>query len=304
MVKELDMSKLVHDSSKSLTSRILGRLKDGLEIFVAPQASFAINCLAALSKCQFLRQVDLYHVSVNLGLQQLLRSVSKLSRLEKLSVRCKLDYDSDRGPLNVVWPAKLKSLHFSAPINDNELPIFKSFPKSLTSLTLHNCPRLSVMSFAKLMVDFGDVLESFQFGPRISHSLEYTYLAHWLEHAPKLRRLSMPANSSSIRTGHETLEQVRYSAQNPHPLEYLEFDCTTFDSQGQEIDYEDIWLAIAEGYLGHVRRLCFRHQVNVQPWKTNKRVLQDLDDLLRALAREDGENAKTKEEDAGVYVVS
>lgn len=41
MVKELNMSKLVHDSSKSLTSRILGRLKDGLEIFVAPQASFA-----------------------------------------------------------------------------------------------------------------------------------------------------------------------------------------------------------------------------------------------------------------------
>ncbi len=41
MVKELDMSKLVHDSSKSLTSRILGRLKDGLEVFVAPQASFA-----------------------------------------------------------------------------------------------------------------------------------------------------------------------------------------------------------------------------------------------------------------------
>lgn len=41
MVKELNMSKLVHDSTKSLTSRILGRLKDGLEIFVAPQASFA-----------------------------------------------------------------------------------------------------------------------------------------------------------------------------------------------------------------------------------------------------------------------
>lgn len=41
MVKELNMSNLVHDSSKSLTSRILGRLKDGLEVFVAPQASFA-----------------------------------------------------------------------------------------------------------------------------------------------------------------------------------------------------------------------------------------------------------------------
>ena len=41
MVKVLDMSNLVHDGSKSLTSRLLGRLKDGLEDFVAPQASFA-----------------------------------------------------------------------------------------------------------------------------------------------------------------------------------------------------------------------------------------------------------------------
>ncbi|KAL8995535.1 MAG: hypothetical protein Q9169_004736 [Polycauliona sp. 2 TL-2023] len=65
------------------------------------------------------------------------------------------------------------------------------------------------------------------------------------------------------------------------------------------MDYEDIWLAIAEGYLGGVRRLGFRHQVNVQPWRTSRRELQDLDDLLRALAREDGENARIKEEEAG-----
>lgn len=41
MVKVLDMSKLVHDGSKSLTSRILGRLREGLEVFIAPQSSFA-----------------------------------------------------------------------------------------------------------------------------------------------------------------------------------------------------------------------------------------------------------------------
>ena len=41
MVKELDMGNLVHDSCRSLTARILSRLKDGLEVFVAPRASFA-----------------------------------------------------------------------------------------------------------------------------------------------------------------------------------------------------------------------------------------------------------------------
>ena len=35
------MSGLVHNGSKSLTARLLGRVKKRLEEFVAPQASFA-----------------------------------------------------------------------------------------------------------------------------------------------------------------------------------------------------------------------------------------------------------------------
>ncbi|KAI4284976.1 MAG: hypothetical protein L6R38_001044 [Xanthoria sp. 2 TBL-2021] len=304
MVKELNMSKLVHDSSKSLTSRILGRLKDGLEIFVAPQASFAINCLAALSKCQYLRELDLSYVSESLGLLQLLRSISKLSRLENLSIRCKLDYPADRAPSNVFWPPKLKALQLSACINDNDFVIFSTIPKSLISLTLHHCPGLNGESIKTILMNFGDVLESFQFEPRTSDSLTYIDLAHWIEYAPRLRRLFIPASSYSIRTGYDFPMSLRYSVQNPHPLEHLEFDCTYLDRYGSELDYEDIWLAIAEGYLSRVRRLGFRHQVTVQPWRTNRRELQDLDDLLRALAREDGENANIKEEEAGVYVCS
>ncbi len=41
MVRTLDMSRLVHNGSRSLTGRLLGRLKASLEDFVAPQASFA-----------------------------------------------------------------------------------------------------------------------------------------------------------------------------------------------------------------------------------------------------------------------
>jgi len=41
MVKTLDMSSLVHNGSKSLTARLLGRVKGHLEVFIAPQASFA-----------------------------------------------------------------------------------------------------------------------------------------------------------------------------------------------------------------------------------------------------------------------
>ncbi len=41
LVRRLDMSSLVHNGSKSMTARVLGRVKTRLEEFVAPQASFA-----------------------------------------------------------------------------------------------------------------------------------------------------------------------------------------------------------------------------------------------------------------------
>ena len=41
LVRMLDMSRLVHEASKSLTARLLSRVKGQLEIFIAPQTSFA-----------------------------------------------------------------------------------------------------------------------------------------------------------------------------------------------------------------------------------------------------------------------
>ena len=41
LVRKLDMCRLVHNGQKSLTARLLGRVKENLEEFTAPQASFA-----------------------------------------------------------------------------------------------------------------------------------------------------------------------------------------------------------------------------------------------------------------------
>lgn len=40
LIKKLDLSLLVHNGSRSLTARLLGRVKQNLEEFIAPQASF------------------------------------------------------------------------------------------------------------------------------------------------------------------------------------------------------------------------------------------------------------------------
>lgn len=41
LVRRLDMSRLVHHSTKSLTARLLGRVRENLEVFIAPAASFS-----------------------------------------------------------------------------------------------------------------------------------------------------------------------------------------------------------------------------------------------------------------------
>jgi len=40
LVRSLDLCRLIHHGSRSLTARLLGRVKNNVESFVAPQASF------------------------------------------------------------------------------------------------------------------------------------------------------------------------------------------------------------------------------------------------------------------------
>lgn len=41
LVRYLDLSLLVHHSTNSLTARLLGRVKENLEVFIAPKVSFS-----------------------------------------------------------------------------------------------------------------------------------------------------------------------------------------------------------------------------------------------------------------------
>ncbi|KAK0834069.1 hypothetical protein LTR03_014646 [Friedmanniomyces endolithicus] len=84
LVKSLNMASMVHQVSRTSTARLLGRTKEGLEEFVAPQASFAINCLPALGKCGSLRTLDLSLVSESPPLSDLFRTLERLGELRVL----------------------------------------------------------------------------------------------------------------------------------------------------------------------------------------------------------------------------
>lgn len=120
MVKALDMGTLVHDGSKSLTARILGRLKGNLEEFVAPQASFSINCFAALSKCTHLRFLDLSLMSVSISTRVLFHTLRSLQELETLVFPRTSSRENDRDTFAYAWPPKLKALYIAGgmPLQD------------------------------------------------------------------------------------------------------------------------------------------------------------------------------------------
>ncbi|KAL8904674.1 MAG: hypothetical protein Q9207_003124 [Kuettlingeria erythrocarpa] len=334
MVKELDMSRLVHDSCKSLTARILSRLKSSLEVFIAPRASFAcvkctgdfdvltdvtrVNCLAALSKCQNLQQLDLSLVTENIGLPQILHAIRRLGGLQSLSIRCKDGIVQERAEIS--WPPLLTALHVSGMSNNGALAYFYSLPKSLTSLTVHDSPRLDGGSVKDLVTSLGHSIENLHIGVNtletdsefdfgvLEEMAEYRSLQKWLDGLPKLRRLHLflPWIEIAESKGTPGSSSI-YNAQNPHPLEYLELDfrhiLEYWGPAGFREHHDAFYDAIAEGYLARLRRVAFFHHADALLEKTDKQMLLEMDELLRALAREDGENATIREEHAGVRVV-
>ncbi|KAL2810413.1 hypothetical protein BJX63DRAFT_402227 [Aspergillus granulosus] len=149
LVHKLDLSALVHQSSPSLTARLLGRVKDNLEVLLAPRASFASNSLPSLSKCSKLRLLDLSLVATPIPFKDLKRSLSSLEDLRTLRLPQSTSV-MDSGSYNIPWPPHLRRLQFSGHFS---AALMRSFPwpPSLTSLTLKNCADLSLTNLSSLM---------------------------------------------------------------------------------------------------------------------------------------------------------
>ncbi|EMC98130.1 hypothetical protein BAUCODRAFT_121027 [Baudoinia panamericana UAMH 10762] len=140
LVKTLDMGSLVHQGSKSLTARVLGRTKGNLETFVAPQASFAINCLPALSKCSALKCLDLSLVSESPPLPDLFRTLAHLGELKTLRLPRSAGFGVHYKPTSFLWPPQLEDLTISGGIDAHFLHGVVAFPQTLRSLTIEHCP--------------------------------------------------------------------------------------------------------------------------------------------------------------------
>ncbi|KAL1971056.1 hypothetical protein VTN77DRAFT_7 [Rasamsonia byssochlamydoides] len=228
-VRRLNMSGLVHHSSNSLTARLLGRVKENLEVFIAPAASFSINCLASLSKCGNLRYLDLSLVNESIPFTSLKKAISHLQKLVTLRLpRSTILTDPER----LQWPPKLQRLQVGGTFKDNMHSFL--WPEQITRMSLKNCTDLSVGAMRALVTNphLGRNLRrltvsTFNRGLQMeSISIIPTYLTN-------LVFLSVPGDLI-FDDFFETLRVV-HGQRKPLPLEVLEF---AFSHTGDALEFE------------------------------------------------------------------
>ena len=296
LVLHLDMSELVHNSSRSLTARLLGRLKGNVEEFVAPQASFAINSFAALSKCVNLKSLDLSLVSTSIEMQQLFNTLATLKNLETLFFP-RTSYGS-KNPQELpdqrsfVWPPKLSTLHLAGGIDDAFLRRqLVHAPQTLERLSIQHCSQ----------VYSGALLECLQvLGPRLKHltirhpmsKLFSSSLDQVLLLCPSLIALRISADYISHLL-FETIPQ-------PHPLRILDLDCSPTADSDVDLDPDVVFFAaVEEGKLPDLRSVRVNARLAWTASKSVRRDAADLGDILEAAERERPLGVV-----AGVWVVS
>jgi len=144
-VQTLNLNCLVHHGSKSTTARLLGRTKGSLTRFVAPQASFSLNCYPALSKCRQLQDLDLSLVSDSGSMRTLFDSVAKLDMLEYLHLPRSSGYGDSVAAETIVWPPTLKALFIAGGLDAAFWMGEFHFPPTLGWISVTHCPKLSTI---------------------------------------------------------------------------------------------------------------------------------------------------------------
>ncbi|KAF9735622.1 hypothetical protein PMIN06_008549 [Paraphaeosphaeria minitans] len=262
LVKYLDLSRIVHQGTKSTTARLLGRTKNNLELFVAPQASFAINCWAALSKCARLRVLDLGLVSEAISYQSLNQTLRQLGSLEKLYMpRCSTEfgYGPEFLTVRLHWPPSLRHLSMSGSVKGKFLWEMlrqpETFPASLHSMALLHCPGLDQPGIKPLLVNLADRLTTVELRdlPAVKQGRFNNVLA-WL---PLLTTLTVALDYIDEDFGRRPAD---FGAEThwprARPLSSLTLlTCGTQTDPRRAFTLVDLWDLIDTRFLGRIRRL-------------------------------------------------
>ncbi|CAO2657678.1 Nn.00g038040.m01.CDS01 [Neocucurbitaria sp. VM-36] len=259
LVKALDLSHIVHQGNKSTTARLLGRTKASLQIFIAPQASFAINCWASLSKCVRLRVLDLSLVSECISFQSLNQTVRQLGDLRELYLpRCSSNYEGLTLSMNIRWPPKLQHLSLSGSVSGKFLWDMlrqpDNFPPTFASLSILHSPALDHQGIKSLLCNLAESLTTVELRdlPTIKQG-RFNRVLDWLPH---LVSLTVALDYIDTRFGNMPADFTPARWHESKPLQSL-----TLVTSGQTGDPSrsftaiDLYSLIDERFLGRLRYL-------------------------------------------------
>lgn len=258
LVQTLDLSHIIHQGTKSTTARLLGRTKASLTVFVAPQASFAINCWASLSKCEKLRVLDLSLVSECISYQSLAQTLRKLSGIERIYLpRCTTRDEAGALSINVRWPPRLQHLSLSGSIYGKFLwDLLRQqdhFPPSLHSLSISHSPGLDHTGVRPLLQSLAASLTTASLHdlPHVKHG-KLNAVLDWL---PLLTHLTISLDYIDTRFAHMPPSFSPSQWQLSKPLQSL-----TLLTSGQTginpsrcFTAVDLYALIDERFLGRLR---------------------------------------------------
>lgn len=269
LVRKLDMGELVHNSSKSLTARLLGRLKGNICEFIAPQASFAINSFAALSKCTQLRHLNLSLISASISNHVLFHTLKNLRELETLYFP-RSSSNQGQKPKNdetYEWPPKLQALHLAGGINDEFLLThLHNLPPSLSRFSIQHCS----MVYTSALLSVLEVL-----GPQLQH-LTIRHPMSRIDPAALDYVLLLCPNLLAFRISGDFISDALFTnIPQGHPLQILDLDCS--GTAGTEVDINPgaVYNAVEAGRLECLRSVRVSARL---AWEATPRGRQDVSD--------------------------
>jgi hypothetical protein len=312
LVRTLDMSKLAYQGSRATTARLLGRTKTDLQTFIAPQANWGINCLAALSGCTNLRSLDLSIISEAMGYRQLSNTIHKMTELRVLKFpRSAAKHDANvytRSRMH--WPPRLDDLTLSGDLHDfvkNDVQPLDggtpNLPRSVTQLTFQHTNLDSGM-FLATITELGANLTYFKICNLTYHDFDWPYpegASKILHLCPKLETLEIGADLLTFNLLYYPVTEDNDDEILPialeHPLKHL-YIASPARSGGfieeELLDTRDLASAIGEEALPGLRIVTIEVFFNApEEWTTADLLLHR---RLRQRTRDNGMDVR----DAGV----
>ncbi|EEH09071.1 F-box domain-containing protein [Histoplasma capsulatum G186AR] len=272
-VRRLDFSKLVHNLTTSLTTRYLGRVKDNVEVFIAPASGFSAINLVTLSKCKKLRSIDLLHVIRKIEFEAIKKALQHLDNLRRLRLPRSTNITTVASHLS--WPPNLRTLEISGTLDRTTILTF-DWPPKLSSLTLAG-KALKDPALIPAVLN-NSYLRTHLKSLRIPYEMHYTpQHAELLLHSiPNLHYLSIQGDLAKPPFFH-TLASLPW----PLPLEILAFE----QSQGFPDFSKEDFLHALDGGLRNLRLLGLH-----ESHPSRLRIVSDdeLDELLRRNAQRAG----------------